>query len=199
MQCSIPIPQVEKVEKSNKNILICTEKEPRILNRLDLRSVSRIIQIHANQIANGLNSAKSHPEGKWVFPIIQQNWQKHIKGSLLFLITTWLVYEVGEIEDTLVNCREKQRPQRMYRRNNGWCQTHIFFILLLVSCFAQCKFRTEKKVETCTKNVLVQSPMGTRNPLCSHDALSYHILPRGKPLELARRFFDFCRLTLVDL
>jgi len=60
-------------------------------------------------------------------------------------------------------------------------------------------FRTEKKVETCTKNVLVQSPLGTRNPFASHDALSYQILPRGQPRELARRFFDFCRLTLVDL
>jgi len=52
MQCSIPIPQVEKVEKSYKNLMICAEKEPRILNRLDLHSESRIIEIHANQTAN---------------------------------------------------------------------------------------------------------------------------------------------------
>jgi len=49
MQCSIPIPQVEK---SHNNLLICAQKEPIILKSLDLHSVRRIIQIHTNQTAN---------------------------------------------------------------------------------------------------------------------------------------------------
>lgn len=75
-----------------------------------------------------LNSAKSSLEKKRVFSIIWENWKKHIKEWFFFLWWHGQCVKQVKLKDTVVNCRQKQRPQRMQRRNNLWSETHIFFI-----------------------------------------------------------------------